>query len=119
MKERLKRVNELLKREISSLFQKDFTFDGALVTVNEVTITQDLKQAQVYLGVLGSEAHKREILEKLQARRPLIQERLSKRVILKHTPQLQFKVDDSVERGVRILSLIDGLDIPDELPPET
>ena len=117
MNQRLKRINELLKREISLLFQKDFVFGDALVTVNAVEITPDLKQAQVYLGVIGSEALKEKVLQEVTGKRGFIQGRVSKRVVLKHTPQLQFHVDDSVERGVNVLTLIDSIEIPEELPP--
>ena len=53
MSRRMDRVNELLKREISSVVQRDFEFDGSLVTVNAVEVSQDLKDARVFVGVLG------------------------------------------------------------------
>ncbi len=118
MRHRLKRVNELLKREISLLFQKDFVFGNALVTVNAVEIAPDLKQATVYVGILGPAKDCREALEQMTARRGFIQTRVSKRVVLRETPQLCFRCDDSVERGSHILSIMDQIDIPDELPPE-
>ncbi len=118
MKHRLKRINELLKREISQLFQKDFVFN-ALVTVNDVEITPDLKQATVYLGILGTEGESNDVFNQVNARRGFIQSRISKRVTLKETPQLLFRGDDSVARGSRVISLMDEIEIPDELPPET
>lgn len=117
MNQRLKRINELLKREISLVLQKEFVFDHALVTVNAVEITHDLKNGQVYLGIIGSEAAKAAALQLLRSKRGLIQSRVAKRVVLKHTAQLHFHADDSVERGVNVLSIIDSIEIPDELPP--
>ncbi len=119
MSQRLKRVNELLKREISLLFQKDFVFEGVLVTVNAVEIAPDLKQALVYVGILGPERERDAALRQITSRRGFIQNRVAKRVVLRETPQLQFRCDDSVERGSNVLSVMDEIDIPDELPPET
>ena len=53
MSRRIERVNELLKREISAVLQRDFEFDGSLVTINAVEVAQDLKDARVFVGVLG------------------------------------------------------------------
>ena len=53
MSRRQDRVNELLKREISNVIQRDFEFTDSLVTVNGVDVTPDLKEAKVFIGVLG------------------------------------------------------------------
>ena len=55
MKHRLLRVNELLKRELSSIITREISFDGALVTLNQVDVTPDLKHAHAYISVLGKE----------------------------------------------------------------
>ena len=119
MKHRLKRVNELLKREISLVFQKDFVFENALVTVNSVEIAPDLRQAMVYLGIIAPDNARKKVLDLVTARRGFVQGKIAKRVVLRVTPQLMFRGDESVERGSHILSIIDDIDIPDELPPET
>ena len=58
MKHRLLRVNELLKRELSTIITREMTFENVLVTVNQVDVTPDLKSAHVYVSVLGSEGRK-------------------------------------------------------------
>lgn len=117
MNHRLKRINELLKREISTIFQKEFVFRNCLVTVNAIEINQDLRDARVFLGIVGNEGAKEDALDLIRSKRALIQTRVSKRVVLRQTPHLEFRVDDSVERGVRVISIMDQIDIPDELPP--
>ena len=119
MRQRLKRINELLKREISLVFQKDFVFGNALVTVNAVEISPDLRNATVYVGIIGPESDRRKALAHMAERRGFIQNRVAKRVVLRETAHLVFRSDDSVERGTDVISLIDGIDIPEELPPET
>ena len=88
MSRRLDRVNELLKREISSVLQRDFEWKGSLVTVNAVEVSQDLKDARVYIGVLGG--HEEKVIHRLNGERGSIQGRVMKRVVLKNTPVLRF-----------------------------
>jgi ribosome-binding factor A len=111
MKHRLLRVNELLKRELSSLLVRELTFENVLVTVNQVDVTPDLKSAHVYISVLGSEGRK-EVLPKLEANRATLQADLSKHVVLKYTPHLVFHLDDSIERGARVLEILQEIEPP-------
>ncbi len=111
MKHRLLRVNELLKRELSSTIARDLSFDGVLVTVNQVDVTPDLKNAHVFVSILGKEGRSA-VLPKLEANRVALQAELSKRVVLKFTPHLVFHLDDSIERGSRVLEIIQQIEPP-------
>lgn len=111
MKHRLLRVNEILKRELGVLLTRDVAFDDALVTVNQVNVTPDLKKAHIYVSVLGSEP-KGSIMAKLEAHRTILQADLTKRVVLKYTPHLVFHLDDSIERGTRIIEILQKLETP-------
>jgi len=116
MSQRILRVQELIQRELGSLIQRELEFPGCLVTLHDVAMTPDLKQCKVFFGVVGGGPHApQRVLEKLESHRGALQGKLSKRVILKHTPTLAFHFDDSVERGVRTLRAIDALgEIPDQ-----
>ena len=105
MSRRTDRVNELLRREISSVLQRDFEWRGLLVTVNAVEVSQDLKDARVFMGVLGGDEEK--VISRLNRERGSIQGRVMTRVVLKNTPVLRFVSDDSVVRGVDIVNLLD------------
>ena len=113
MKHRLLRVNELLKRELSALLVREITFENLLVTVNQVDVTPDLKSAHVFISVLGSKGRK-EVLPKLEASRVALQSALSKHVVLKYTPHLVFHLDDSIERGDRVLEILQEIEPPAE-----
>lgn len=117
MSQRLDRINELLRREISACIEKHFEFPDTLVTVHAVETAVDLKDANVFIGVIGTPEQSRAVMNKLGARRGFIQGTVMKRVVLRNTPHLHFKVDDSVERGVRILNLLDEIgeiELPEE-----
>ena len=109
MSQRILRVRELLKREIGSLISQDYGFN-ALVTVNDVDVTPDLRNGHVFIGVIGSDQEKVKIVKTLNRERGMIQKKISKRVVMKFTPKLHFKSDKSIERGVRTLNVIDSLD---------
>ena len=110
MKNRLARVNELIQRELGTIIQRDFEFPGLLVTINEVDITPDLKHCHVYISVLGPEPEQEKALAKIETKRSFLQRRLMDRITLKSTPHLHFKLDHSVERGVRVTSIMETID---------
>jgi len=109
MSQRILRVRELLKREIGSIISQDYGFN-ALVTVNDVDVTPDLRNGHVFIGVIGSDQEKVNVVNTLNKERGMIQKKISKRVVMKFTPKLHFKSDESIERGVRTLNIIDSLD---------
>ena len=112
MTHRLRRVQELIRRELGPILERNFTFPGAFVTIHDVNITPDLKQCFVYVGILGEGESPESITRRLNSSRGSIQRDLYKRVVLKNSPTLTFKADDSVERGVRVLNLIENLPPP-------
>jgi ribosome-binding factor A len=116
VKNRLARVNELIKRELSDLVRREITFIAKLVTLQEVSITPDLKHAHVYVGVIGTQEEANAALAQLHDARLRFQREISKRVVLKNTPQLHFKLDTAGERGDRVLHLLDELNLPPEQP---
>jgi ribosome-binding factor A len=113
MKHRIERVNEVIKRELGDLILRHCHFEAALVTVQQVDITPNLKHAHVFISVIGAEEQQHQALAQLHKLRGEFQRELSKRVVLKFTPQLHFKLDEAAERGDRILQIINNLDIPE------
>lgn len=110
------RVNELLRREISSVIQHDYEWKGALVTISGVEITNDLKEGKVWTSVLGGSSEP--ILKKLNRDHGTIQSKVMKRVVLKSTPVLRFFCDQSTERGVDMVNLLDEVDKLPKAPVE-
>ncbi len=117
MKHRLERVQEIIKRELSEIIPREITFSAALVTVQSADITPDLKSCHVYVSAIGQEKDKKAAIVQLAKHRGTLQHQLAKRVVLKYTPQLHFHLDTSIERGVRVIELLDQIDIP-ESPDE-
>ncbi len=116
MSRRIDRVNELLRREISTVIQHDFEWNGRMVTVSGVEVTQDLKEGKVWVGVIGGASDP--VIEKLNKAHGAIQKAVMKRVVLKSTPVLSFRLDDSAVRGVEIVNLLEEVDKLPKAPLE-
>ncbi|MCX8239457.1 MAG: ribosome-binding factor A [Akkermansiaceae bacterium] len=115
MGKRLERVNELLRREISAVVQRDFEWKNALVTITDVDVTQDLKEAKVFVSILGGSTPG--ILAQLSRKRGFIQGKVAKRVTMRSTPVLNFRVDASAVRGVDVVNLLDEVEKLPTAPP--
>lgn len=111
VKHRQLRVNALLKRELSNSIAREVSFESALVSINHVDVTPDLKNAHVFVSVLGS-ADGASVINKLEAHRPALQAELSRRVVLKYTPHLVFHLDDSIQRGARVIEILQEIETP-------
>jgi len=105
------RVRELLKREIGEILRRELPVDQAgLITVNDVDLSGDLRNAKVFIGFFGSAEQQRSGLALLHRNRTRIQNLMAKSVFLKYIPRLHFVMDDSVVRGNRVLAIIDELE---------
>lgn len=109
MKHRMLRVNEVVKRELSGIVSRELSFEGALVSINHVDVASDLKNAHVFVSVLGSETGE-SVMKKLEEHRPALQTELAKRVTMKFTPHLLFHLDESIARGSRVVEILQQID---------
>ena len=110
------RVCELLKRELGTIIGREMKFEAPLVSVRAVDVTPDLKQAHVAISAIGTKWQKEQAILQLSEKRQHLQHELSRRVILKYTPHLHFDLDESIERGTRVLSLLEEIEAT--LPPD-
>jgi ribosome-binding factor A len=112
------RVNEALKEVISHVVAAELT-DPRLgfVTVTGVKSSPDLRYAQVYVSVLGSNTDHESSLEALRAGHGVIQARLSDELRLKRTPQLEFFYDDTTDTAMRISTYMDKYLREHPVPP--
>ncbi len=109
MPRRIERVNHLIRLEISELLQRHIKDPrlSSLIGVTEVITTPDLRYARVFVSCICNEKEKQEILKALESASGFMRNELCKRISLRRIPELSFQWDDSIERGTRILDLID------------
>ena len=109
----MRRVNEALREVLSESIGSLKDPRIGFVTVTGVDTSPDLRQATVFVSVLGSDERRDASLAGLQSSHGVLQSRVNRELRLKRTPQLTFEYDPTVERGVRLSRLIDELN-PDE-----
>ena len=106
-KYRRDRVQETMRTELSEIIKRDLK-DPRLgfVTITDVELSNDMSHAKVFVSIYGSEEEKRLSMQALESAKGFIRTNLGQRVRLRIVPELVFKEDNSIERGIRILELI-------------
>jgi ribosome-binding factor A len=105
---RMRRVDEAMRAVLSEAISRDLQDPRVgFVTVTGVKTSPDLRQARVYVSVLGNEDERAASLDGLQAAHGFLQARVAQSLRLKHTPTLSFDYDPSIDRGMRITELLD------------
>jgi len=114
---RFERINEELRKEISNIISFELKNPNAtgLISITKVKVTNDLKFAKVYVSILNSKNVK-ETLAALKKSSGFIRSEIAKRVNLRQTPELIFELDDSMEYGAKIDTILK--DIMKDIKPE-
>lgn len=103
---RMRRVNAILLEAIAGEVAELKDPRIGFVTVTGVDTTPDLRSAIVYFSVLGSEEEQAATGEALRSAATHVQTEVGHKVRLKYTPRLEFRVDESIEQGVRMSRLL-------------
>jgi len=105
---RMDRVDELLKGEIARVIREDVADPRVgFVTVMDVETSPDLRNARVFVSVLGGEEREEEAIEALRRASGYVRSLVGEAVRLKYLPALRFEIDRTVKRAARIESLIE------------
>ena len=116
MRRRVLRINELIREELSLLIRaaKDPRLKQGVVSITEVETSTDLQQAKIFVSMLGTPEERKQLMEGLQAAKGFFRRELLGRMDLRRVPDLNFVQDDSIERGSRVLSMLQGDAAPKE-----
>jgi ribosome-binding factor A len=105
---RMRRVDEAMREVLSDAITSGLKDPRVgFVTVTAVQTAPDLRQARVYVSVLGDDAVRRRSLDGLRSAHGYLQRRVAAELRLKHTPTLEFLYDDTADRGQRIAELLE------------
>ncbi len=100
-------MGDLIKREIAHIIQHELKDPGiGFVTITDVKMSGDLKQARVFYTVLGNQDCKEKSAAALRRACGFIQREIGRKLRLRYTPEISFRFDASVERGAHIEELI-------------
>ena len=105
---RMRRVDEAVREVLSGAITQELKDPRVgFVTVTAVETSPDLRHARVFVSVLGDERQRERSMDGLRAAHGFLQRRLNDELRIKHTPALDFLYDDSVDRSLRIQSLLE------------
>ena len=106
---RIERINHLLRQEIADLLTrevKDAALQDAMISITEVETSADLRSAKVYFSVYGDDETIDAARQHLKRASGFLHHNLKERLDLRHTPHLEFVLDQSLARGDRIMRLM-------------
>ncbi len=103
------RINGDVQRVLSHVIQFELKDPriGSFVSVSRCEVTNDLKEAKCYISVLGSADEGEETLKGLESAKGFIRRRLAESLNMRYTPELEFRLDRSIEYGVMMSKKID------------
>jgi ribosome-binding factor A len=107
---RTQRIGEQIQRDLADIIRREINVPNVgMITVSGVSISPDLKDARVYVTVLGGSLSVEQTVQYLNNFTGRIRHHLSKRLTTRTTPRLQFVYDSSIEYGSRLSALIDSV----------
>ena len=111
MTRRTERLNHLIQIELSDLLRKHVNDPrlNRLISITEVEVAKDLKTAKVSISALGDNLDHNEIIKGFNSASGFLRRELAHRLNIRITPELTFEFDDSIERGVRLVALIENV----------
>ena len=104
---RFERINEELKKEISNIINYELNNPNVtgLISVTKAKVTPDFKYAKIYVSILNSK-NINKTMEGLKESAGFIRAQIAKTMNLRVTPELSFEIDDSMEYGAKIDSIL-------------
>jgi ribosome-binding factor A len=121
MTQRTQRIDELLRQEIGEILGREVADPRiGFVTVTQVETAPDLRHARVWVSVIGDEAQRKETLAALDRAMGFVRRELGTRLRLRRIPEFHVRLDDTAERGTRVLHLLHELEeghVPDDPAP--
>jgi len=109
---RTDRIRKAIMREFSDILAneiKEPVLVNQLISVTDVEVSGDMRHAKVFVSIMGDETLQDNIMEVLLTHRPKIRSLLGQRIQLRYTPEIDIKLDNSLERGSRITQLLNQI----------
>jgi ribosome-binding factor A len=109
---RTDRIRKAIIREFSDILThevKDPKLVNQLISVTDVEVSGDLRHAKVFVSIMGEESLQNEIMEVLQENTPKIRSAIGQRIRLRYTPEIDVRLDNSLERGSRVTQLLNQI----------
>ncbi|MBU5590650.1 30S ribosome-binding factor RbfA [Clostridium sp. MSJ-4] len=105
------RINEEVRKEVSDIIRNQLKDPriNAMVSVTDVKVTKDLRYAKVYVSIFGDDEQKKDTFNALKSSSGFIRKEVGSRVKLRYTPEIMIELDESIEQGMHIDSLLEKI----------
>ncbi len=110
MSNRTIRIAELVQRELGAYLHTRYQQEAVAITVAGVRVAPDLKTGKIFFSILGPEETVQDRFQWLRRKRGEIRRELAQRIQIKHAPDWVFLMDETVDRGNRVLDILDRID---------
>ena len=112
------RINDEVQKELAQIVReiKDPRVSGKMVCITAVEVTPDLKYAKVYYSAMGGD--KKEVGQGLRSAQGFIRKRIAQSLNLRVTPEFSFYIDESIERGAHMASILNSIECSDDFDEE-
>ncbi len=120
MNRKKERLEHTIRTIISDIFLKEISDPRiGFVTVSSCELSSDLMHAKIFVSIYGDEKEKERSMEGLKSATKYIQELLAKRIKVKHVPYIEFFLDESIEKGIKLTKLIEEIEEIEKKESET
>jgi len=111
---RVEKFSSLLKKEISELLVngvRDERIHQAMITITTIEVSGDLQHAKIFISIFGEEHKKADVLIGLEEAKGFIRAQLARRLQMRRSPELVFKIDKGMTKGPSVLDLLNSLEL--------
>ena len=124
MSRRTDRINEQLREEISTVLARQIKDPrlNSVITITRVESSSDLRNAKVYISVLGNDKQRKDALDGLHSAASFLRREIRDRINMKHTPYMTYLLDDSIQEADHLQRLLNGFkseDTPQQITSDT
>lgn len=114
---RHERIEDQIQNEIGSMLLRDLKDPRiGFASVTRVKLSGDKREAKVYISVYGTEEEKTKTMEALASAKGFVRTELGRRIKLRHTPDIRFVLDESLEQGAKVMEILARLDSDGSTP---
>lgn len=112
---RTTRVAEQMKKEVASIVEKDLKDPRiGFITITNVELSNDLRHAKIFFSSLGNEEEQKRSLAGLDNAKGFIRKEIASRIQLRYAPEILFRIDNSIEHGVKIAQILSEINADEE-----
>jgi ribosome-binding factor A len=111
VKQRSQRIGEQMKKEVSEILRLELKDPGLinLTSVTDVEVSRDLRYAKIFVSIYGNQDEQEKVIKILNKASGFVRSEIGKRIRLRHVPEIEFRLDRSMEYGARIEGVLRNL----------